>query len=57
MKNFKYFPKNKKDLKLIIDKQIKKFGINANLNDIDVSNVTDLSYLFMYSKFNGDISD
>ena len=57
MKNFKYFPKNKEELKLIIDKQIKNFGVNVNLNDIDVSNITDLSYLFMYSKFNGDISD
>ena len=40
----------------IIEKYIKIFGDNCNLNWIDVSNVTDMSYMFYDSNFNGDIS-
>ena len=54
--NYKYFPKTKKELKSIIDKRIKEEGNEADLNDIDVSKITDMSYLFSgYRKFNGDI--
>ena len=54
--NYKYFPKTKKELKSIIDKRIKEEGDEADLNDIDVSKITDMSYLFSgYRKFNGDI--
>ena len=49
-------PKTKKELKQIIEKRIKQEGPKCDLNDIDISNVKDMSYLFYYSNFNGDIS-
>ena len=49
-------PDNKDELKSIIDDRIEKEGPNCNLNDIDTSLITDMSYLFKYSSFNGDIS-
>lgn len=48
--------RDKKHLKQIINETIKKNGINCNLNFIDVSNITDMSELFLLSYFNGDIS-
>ena len=46
---------NKKELQDLIKKRIECDGVNADLNDIDVSQITDMSELFD-SKFNGDIS-
>ena len=43
-------------LRNIILQEIKKYGTNADLNHIDVNNVTDMSSIFSFSKFNGDIS-
>ena len=54
--NYNYFPKTKKELKDIIKQRIKQEGIEVNLNDIDVSHITDMSYLFQFLDFNGDIS-
>ena len=48
--------KNKEELEELINQRIKEQGPNCDLNDIDVSNVTDMSDLFYRSKFNGDIS-
>ena len=53
---YKYFPKNKKELKRIIKKQIKQFGNEVDLNNINTSKIKDMSYLFYNSNFNGDIS-
>ena len=53
---YNYFPKTKKELKDIIKQRIKQEGIEVNLNDIDVSHITDMSYLFQFLDFNGDIS-
>ena len=69
----KYHPTTRNELKDLIDKLIQERGNNADLNDIDVSNITDMRGLFskydFYSnasseieinelyKFNGDISE
>ena len=48
---------NKEELKSLINQRIRiERNPNCNLNDIDVSRVTDMSELFMNSAFNGDIS-
>ena len=55
-KSYKYYPETKEELKSIIKEQIKKEGNNCDLNDIYTGNITDMSDLFKYSHFNGDIS-
>ena len=55
--NYKYFPESKDELKNIISKRIKDEGNECDLNDIDVSNITDMSYLFSQTNFNGNISN
>ena len=50
------FPKNRDELLIMIDEEIKKNGNKCNLNHIDVSNITNMSYMFKDSAFNGDIS-
>ena len=54
---YKYHPKTKEELREIIKECIKNEGSECDLNDIDVSEITDMSHLFYYSKFNGDISN
>ena len=49
-------PKTIIELKEIIDDRISKEGPKCDLNDIDVSQITDMSWLFVSSTFNGDIS-
>ena len=44
--------KDKEELKKIIAERLD----DADLNDLDVSGITDMSFLFSFSKFNGDIS-
>ena len=53
-------PKTKKELEKIIEERISKEGTNCDLNDIDISLIMDMSYLFYGSKlseFNGNISE
>ena len=51
-----YTVKNKNELKLLIKKSIKVFGNECDLNWIDTSQITDMSYLFYdMTKFNGHI--
>ena len=50
--NYKYFPKTTEELEDLIKKRIKKEGREANLNDIDVSKITDMSSLFSALYFN-----
>ena len=49
-------PTTKEELRKLIEERIERDGVNADLNDIDVSQITDMSELFDYSEFNGDIS-
>ena len=51
------FPKTKGELKQMIEDEISENGNECSLNHIDVSKITDMSYLFFRSKFNGDISE
>ena len=60
---YKYQPKNKEELNEAIKKEIYENqgtpdnpNWKADLNCIDTSAITDMSYLFFYSQFNGDIS-
>ena len=53
---YNYHPKTKDELKDIIKQKIEYEGNECNLNDIDTSNITDMSWLFDDSEFDGDIS-
>ena len=53
---YSYQPTCKDELEEIINKRVSKEGPNCNLNDIDTSLITDMSFLFYGSDFNGDIS-
>ena len=54
---YSYHPKDKKELQDLIKQLIGERGENANLNDIDTSKITDMSYLFEDSDFDGDITE
>ena len=49
-------PKTIFELKKLIDDRISDEGISCDLNDIDTSLITNMSYLFYNSNFIGDIS-
>lgn len=51
-----YCPSNRDELKKLIKERIKNEGPNCDLNDIDVSEITDMASLFFATGFNGDIS-
>ena len=55
-KKAKYFPQTKDELESLIQQRIKDEGNEVDLNDIDVSAITDMSGLFSWMDFNGDIS-
>ncbi len=48
--------KDKKHLQELMKIEIESNGIDCDLNHIDVTNVTDMSYLFYGATFKGDIS-
>ena len=47
---------NKQHLQKLIEQEVSIHGNECNLNHLDVSAVTDMSEIFLISKFNGDIS-
>ena len=54
---YNYFPQTKEELQNIISQRITQEGNEVDLNDIDVSNITDMSGLFYeFYYFNGNIS-
>ena len=55
-KDYEYSPKSKDELIQLIKERINVQGHQCSLNDIDVSEITDMSMLFKESPFNGDIS-
>ena len=54
--SYAYQAKTKDELEKIIDDRISKEGANCDLNDIDTSLITNMTFLFCGSNFNGDIS-
>ena len=48
--------KTKEELERLINKTITQYGLGANLNFIDTSQITDMSRLFWMTRFRGDIS-
>ena len=54
---YSYKPETKEELEKIIKERISKEGQNCDLNDIDVSLINDMSFLFYGSNFNGNISN
>ena len=50
-------PKTKQELTELIDERVSRLGSDCDLNDIDVSKIDDMSKLFYYSDFVGDISN
>ena len=51
------FPETLEELFGMITDEIYKHGYECSLNHIDVSKITNMSQLFLESKFNGDISE
>lgn len=49
-------PKTNDELEIIVYERIKLDGLDCDLNDIDTSLITDMSYVFYQLCFNGDIS-
>ena len=50
-------PASKKELVMIIRDRISKEGSSCDLNDIDTSLITNMTWLFYESEFNGYISE
>ena len=57
--SYQYFPKSKKELQDLINQLIEERGNAGDFNEIDTSEITDMSELFRQidiKNFNGDIS-
>ena len=56
IKSYNYHPKTRDELQDLVNNLIEERGNKADLNDIDTSEITDMTALFYNSSFNGDIS-
>lgn len=56
-RKYKYHPNTKDELKELIKKLIEERGNEANLNDIDITKITNLTNLFNGTVWDGDISE
>ena len=56
-RHYNYHPKTYDELKELVYRLINERGNDADLNDIDTSEITDMTKLFHECKFNGDISE
>ena len=54
---YQYFPKDYEELEKIVYDLIRERGNEADLNDIDTSEITNMGKLFEGSDFDGDISN
>lgn len=55
---YNYHPKTKRELQDLIEQLIKERGNKGDFNDIDTSQIKNMSYLFFdMDNFNGDISN
>ena len=58
LRKYNYHPETKEELQDIINQLIEERGNEGDFNDIDTSNITDMSELFQdMEDFNGDISN
>ena len=55
--HYNYHPTTRDELKELVGKLIKERGNDADLNDIDTSEIKDMYRMFYGSEFNGDISE
>ena len=46
VRQYNYHPEDKKELRALIEELIEERGPNADLNDIDVSGIDNMHYLF-----------
>ena len=56
-RHYNYHPTTRDELKELVNKLVKERGNDADLNDIDTSEITDMHGMFYDSNFNGDISE
>ena len=55
--SYSYQPKTKKELNQIVEERVYREGPECDFTDIDVSLITDMSGLFYYFDFSGNISN
>ena len=57
IEKYHYHPKDRDELEKLVKKLIEERGNGADLNDIDTSDIEDMSKIFYGLNFDGDISE